>query len=188
MLHVILQYLSHIFPHTTGRLAYWHSLLFYDNTGLFDLHNIIIAILPTCMYYLDVLAYAGNHNDQNDHEVLLEPRPSPLRTLNDCTAHWLVVHGTLNLIATLDLALRASGFWGKILLAIDLIVEKNLVFLATRIIFFAVGVFVVAAIEKSPFVEDLFIMAWVAIKVVLFDEQDPIEADFDDDDDDDEAP
>ena len=173
MLQTILQYLSLIFPHTSARLAYWRFLLLYDDTGLLDPRNAVIAILPACIYFLDI--FLGGD------EVPFEDGPGTLGILNDCIKYGLCVHVIFNTIVALDLVLRASGSWSKILLAVDLLVESHLVLLASLIVFFSVGLFVSTALEGFPFVEDLFKAIWMWIKFDILNFEEPVEVDFEDD-------
>ena len=173
MLQTILRYLSLNFPHTSARLAYWRFLLFYDDTGLLDPRNAVIAILPACIYFLDI--FLGGE------EMPFEDGPGTWGILNDCIIYGLCVHVIFNTIVALDLVLRASGSWSKILLAVDLLVESHLVLLASLIVFLSVGLFVSAALEGFPFVEDLFKAIWMWIKFDILNFEEHIEVDFEDD-------
>lgn len=173
MLQTILRYLSFSFPHTSARLAYWRFLLFHDNTGLLDPRNAIIAILPTCIYFLDI--FLGGD------DLPFEDGPVTLGMLSDCILYGLCVHVIFDTIVALDLVLRASGFWSKILLAVDLLVESHLVLLASLIVFISVGFFVSAAIEGFPFVVDLFNAFWMWIKFDILNFEENIEVNFEDD-------
>ena len=187
MLQTILRYLTHIFPHTSARLAYWHFLLFYDDTGLLDLHNLVIAILPTCIYFLDIAAYVWAGNDDDDDETPFERRGS-LRVLNDGIRYWLLITRILELICGLDLVLRASGFWGRIMLAVDLAVESHLLLLANFMFSLSVGFFIGAALRGFSYVKDVLTMVWIILDMLWMDfndeilnRQEPIEADFEED-------
>ena len=173
MLQTILRYFSLNFPHTSARLAYWRFLLFYDDTGLLDPRNAVIAILPACIYFLDV--FLGGD------EVLFENGPGTLGILTDCIIYGLCVHLIFDTIVALDLVLRASGSWNKVLLAVDLLAESNLVLLASLIVFLSVGLFVSAALEGFPFVEDLFNAIWMWIKFDILNFEEPIAVDFEGD-------
>ena len=173
MLQTILRYLSLNFPHTSARLEYWRFLLFYDDTGLLDPRNAVIAILPTCIYFLDI--FLGGDEEP------FEDGPGTLGTLSDCMIYGLCVHVILEAIVALDLVLRASGSWSKTLLAVDLLVESQLVLLASLIVFLSVGLFVSVALEGFPFVVDLFNALWMWIKVDILNFEEPIEVDFEDD-------
>ena len=142
MLQTILQYFSVNFPHTSARLAYWRSLLLYDDTGLLDPRNAVIAILPACIYFLNI--FLGGD------DVPFEDEPGTLGILSDCIIYGLCVHVIFDTIVALDLVLRAPGFWSKILLAVDLLAESQLVLLASLIVFLSVGLFVSAALEGFP--------------------------------------
>ena len=173
MLQTILRYFSLNFPHTSARLAYWRFLLFYDDTGLLDPRNTVIAILPACIYFLAI--FLGGD------EVIFEDGPGNWSILTDCIIYGSCVHVIFDTIAALDLVLRTSGSWNKILLSVDLLVESNLVLLTSLIVFLSVGLFVSAAIEGFPFVEDLFNAIWMWIKFDILHFEEPIAVDFEDD-------
>ena len=169
MLQTILRYFSLSFPHTSARLAYWRFILLYDDTGLLDPRNAVIALLPTCIYFL---------------EIFLEDRPRTSGILNNCIVYGLFMHVIFDVVVALDLVLRASGSWSKILLAVDLLVESSLVLLASLIVFLSVGLFVTAALEGFPFARDLFlsIVCWMLVvffEILGFEE--PIEVDLEED-------
>ena len=151
MLQATLQYFSLAFPHTFVRLAYWHFLLSHDNTGLLDPHSMILAILPCCIYHINEIAANRTFADDDD-EAPLEFRPGPFRVINGCITYWFLMYKARDLVAALDVVLRASGFGSKILLAIDLFVESTLVLLAKTTFFISVGLFVGAALEGFPYV------------------------------------
>ena len=173
MLQTILRYFSLNFPHTSARLAYWRFILFYDDTGLLDPRNTVIAILPTCIYFLKSLL--------GGDEVPFEDGPGTLGILNDCITYGLCVHVIFDTIVALDLVLRCSGSWSKILLAVDLLLESHLVLLASLIVFFSVGLFVSAMLDGFPFVADLLNAVWMWIKFDILNFEEPIEVDFEDD-------
>ena len=173
MLQAILRQYSLNFPHTSARLAYWRSLLFYDDTGLLDPRNAVIAILPACIYFLDI--FLGGD------DVPFEDGTGTLGILSDCIIYGLCVHVIFDTIVALDLLLRAPGFWTKILLAVDLLVESQLVLLASLIVFLFVGLFVSAALEGFPFVVDVFKALWMWIKFDILNFEERIEVDFEDD-------
>ena len=178
MLQTILQYFSFFFPHTFARLAHWHLLLFYDKAGLLDHHDIVIAILPTCIYHTVSFARDHVHLDDDDDEGPLENQLGPFRVVNECIAYGSFVYKVFDLAAAVELLLRTSGFCGKTLLAIDLLVENALVFLAKFIFFVSVGVVVGAALEGFPYVEDLTIAVWMSIKLGIFTLEEPLREGF----------
>lgn len=174
MLQTILLYLSRAFPYTSARLSHWHFLLYYDHTRRLDFQSTIIAILPTCIYFLGALA----RNDNDDNEEDPRHRPGPFRLLSDYVRYCTYIYNAINTIAGLDLVLRASGFWGKILLAMDLFVESHLVVLANFILFFSVGIFVGTALEGLPLLMDLILNLWILVEYIIYPPQEPLEADF----------
>lgn len=174
MLQTILQYLSCVFPYTSARLSHWHLILCYYHTRLFDFQSTVIAILPTCIYFLG--AIARNYNDDNEEDP--RHRPGPFRLLSDYVRYCTFIYNAINTIAGLDLVLRASGFWGKILLAMDLFVESHLVLLAEFILFFSVGIFVGTLLEGLPLLMDLVLHLWTLVEYIIHPPQEPIEADF----------
>ena len=178
MLQTILQYFSFFFPHTFARLAHWHLLLFYDKAGLLDHHDIVIAILPTCIYHTVNFARDRVHLDDDDDEGPLENQLGPFGVVNECITYGSVVYKVFDLVAAVELLLRTSGFCGKTLLAIDLLVENALVFLAKFIFFLSVGVVVGAALEGFPYVEDLTIAVWTSIKLGIFTLEEPLQEGF----------
>ena len=171
MLQTILRCLALNFPHTSARLAYWRFLLFYDDTGLLDPRNAVIAILPACIYFLDMLLHEGD-------ELPFEDGPGTLGFLNYWIIYGLCMHVIFDTTVALDLVLRTSGCWGKILLAIDLLVESHLVLLASLIVFLSIGLFVSAALDGFPFVEDLFNAIWMWIKYDILNFEEHIEVGF----------
>ena len=173
MLQTILRYLLLNFPHTSARLAHWRFLLFHDDTGLLDPRNAVIAILPACIYFLDI--FLGGD------ELPFDDGPGTLGVLSDCILYGLCVHFISDTIVALDLVLRASGSWSKILLAVDLLVEGHLRLVASLIVFLSVGLFVSAALEGLPFVVDLFDAFWMWIKFDILNFEENIEVNFDDD-------
>ena len=178
MLQTILQYFSFFFPHTFARLAHWHLLLFYDKAGLLDHYDIITAILPACIYHTVNFARDRVHLDDDDDEEPLENQPGPFRAVNECITYGSFVYKVFDLVVAVELLLRTSGFCGKTLLVIDLLVENTLVFLAKFIFFVSVGVFVGAALEGFPYVEDLTIAVWTSIKLGIFTLEEPLEEGF----------
>lgn len=177
MLQTILQYFSLVFPHTFARLAHWYLLLFYDNTELLDLHTVILAILPYCIYSINNFAAARHFrdDDDDDDERHQEPRPGPFRVINERIECWFWVYKAFDLVAGLDDVLRASGFCGKVLLAIDLFVEGTLVLLAKMLFFTSVGIFVGAALEGFPWLHHFFISVWIVLRILILDLQDLLE-------------
>ena len=173
MLQTILRYLSLNFPERSARPADWRFLLLHDDNGLFDTRNAVIAILPTCIYFLDILL--------GGDDLPFDDGPGTLGVLSDCILYGLCVHVICNTIVALDLVLRASGSWSKILLAVDLLVESHLVLVASLIVFLSVGLFVSAALEGFPFVVDLFHAFWMWIKFDILNFEEHIQVDFDDD-------
>ena len=178
MLQTILQHFSLFFPHTFARLAHWHLLYFYDNAGLFNPHDVIIAILPICIYHTLNFAQDNFYLDDDDGEDPLEIRPGPFRVITEYIQYWSFVYTLFELVAAVELVLRTSGFCGKTLLAIDLLVENTLVFLAKFIFFLSVGVFVGAVLEGFPYVEALIIAVWTSMKLGIFTLEEPLEEDF----------
>ena len=178
MLQTILRYFSLVFPHTCARLAYWHLLLFYNNTGLLDLHNVILAILPCCIIFINNFAADRHFRDDNDDdddddddERHQEPRPGPFRVINECIPYWFWVYKTLDLVAGLNDVLRASGFCGKVLLAIDLCMEGTLVLLAKWLFFTSVGLFVGGTLEGFSYVKRFFLSVWVLLQLYILELQ-----------------
>lgn len=174
MLQPILQFFSRIFPYTYARLSHWYLVLCYDHTRLFDFQSTVIAILPTCIYFLGALA----RNYYNDNEENPRRRPGPFRLLSDNVRYCTFIYNAINTIAGLDLVLRASGFWGKTLLAMDLFVESHLVVLANFVLFFSVGIFVGTLLEGLPFLMDLILHLWIRVEYIIHPPPEPVEADF----------
>ena len=167
MMSTILQILSTAFPYTCARLAHWHLLLSYDDTGLLDPQNMTLAILPSCIYYIHGIAAARNvHNDDDDDEPW-EDRPGPFRAISHCLRYWFFVYKAFDLVAALDVVLRAPGFWGKALLAMDLLVECTLVLVAKVIFIVSVGLFVGAALGGFPFLEAFFTSLWMFVQLEI---------------------
>lgn len=117
-------------------------------------------------------------NDIDDNEEDPRHRPGPFRLLSDYVRYCTYIYNAINTIAGLDLVLRASGFWGKILLAMDLFVESHLVVLANFILFFSVGIFVGTALEGLPLLMDLILNLWILVEYIIHPPQEPLEADF----------
>ena len=182
MLKPILQYFSVVFPNTFTRLAHWHLLFLDDNNVPLDLQSLIMAILPTCVFIIYGLAAArriredDNGEDDND-EDLPEYSLGPFSVLIDCIEYWVVVYKAFDVVAALDVVLRASGFFGKVLLAIDLLIEGTLVLLAKLTFFVLVGVFVGAAFEGFPFVKDFCITVWMYVQIVILNKRPEAPAD-----------
>lgn len=174
MLQTILRFLSLNFPHTSDRLAYWRFLLFYDDTGLLHPRNAVVAILPACIYFLDMLLHGGD-------DVPVENGLGALSSLDDCIIYGLCIHAIFDTIVALDLVLRTSGSWSKILLAIDLLVESHLVLLASFVVFLSIGLFVSAALDGFPFVTALLNVIWAWIKFDILNFEQHIEVDIEDD-------
>lgn len=179
MFQTILRYLSLVFPHTFTRLAHWHLLLFYDNTGLLDLPTVILAILPSCIHCVYGFAAAHHfHDDDDDDDDGVGPqelRRGAFRVINDCLRYWFLVYKAFDLVAALEAVLRAPGFYGKVLLAIDLFVEGILVLLAKLGFFASVGIFVGAAFGGSPWLKRFFISVWMFLQFIILDLQDHLE-------------
>ena len=164
MVQAILQTLSLVFPHTFARLArYWH-LLFDDNSALLDPQNVILATLPFCIYLTQHIAAIRHYHDDGTDGPLPEGRLGPFRVINDCISYWFLVYKAFDLVAALGVVLRAPGFCGKALLAIDLLVEGILVFLAKIMFFVAVGLLVFAALEGFPFMMAVVMSLWEIIQ------------------------
>ena len=72
-----------------------------------------------------------------------------------------LVYKALDLLAALKTVLKASGFWRKAMLAIDLFVKGTLVLLAKRVFFASVGVFVGVALEGLPYAKRVLILSWM---------------------------
>ena len=85
------------------------------------------------------------------------------------------MYKAFDIVAALDVVLRASGFFGKVLLAIDLLTEGILVLLAKLTFFVLVCVFVGAAFEGFPFVRDFCMAVWMYVQIVILTIQKIIE-------------
>lgn len=149
MLQIILQYFTLFLPHTFARLARWHVLLFYDNTGLLDLQNMILVTLPISIHFALRLAAAYRFRDDD------------LRLVKDCMRYGYLVYKALDLLAAMKTVLKASGSWRKAMLAIDLFVEGTVALLAKRILFASVGVVVGVALEGLPYAKRFLILGWM---------------------------
>ena len=149
MLQTILQCFSPFLPHTFARLAHWHVLLFYDNTGLLDLQNVILVTLPISLHF--ILRFAAAYRLREDD----------LRVVKDCMKYGYMVYKALDLLAVLKIVLKESGAWRKAMLAIDLFVEGTLTLLAKRIVFASVNVVVGAALEGLPYAKRFLILGWM---------------------------
>ncbi|KAM0795303.1 hypothetical protein BDR22DRAFT_614516 [Usnea florida] len=149
MLQTIIQYFALFLPHTYARLAHWHILLFYDNIGLFDLQSVILVTLPFSIHI--ILRFAAAYRLREDD----------LRVVKDFMRYGYLVYKALDLLAVLKIVLKASGFWRKAMLAIDLFVECTLVLLAKRVVFASVGVSVRVALESLPYAKKLMISSWM---------------------------
>ncbi len=160
MLRTILQYFSFVFPQTFARLAHWYNFLVYGDTELFHL---IISILPTCIYCIDVYVDRNAHID-DDAEELPENRPGPFRVINQCMKFWFLVYKAFDLLTALDLVFRASGFFRKLLLAMDLVMEFIMVLVVKTIFIVSISVFVGAAFEGFPYIKDFFTGVWMSLQ------------------------
>ena len=149
MLQAILQCFSLFLPHTFARLAHWHCLLLYDNTGLLDLQTVILFTLPISIHF--ILRFAAAYRLREDD----------LRVVKDYMRYGYLVYKALDLLAALKIVLEASGFSRKATLVIDLIVEGILVLLAKRIVFASVGVVAGVALEGLPYAKRLLILGWM---------------------------
>lgn len=179
MLQIILQYFALFLPHTFARLAHWHVLLFYKNTRLLDLQNVILVTLPISIHFILRFAVAYRLREDN------------LRVVKDCMRYGYLVYKALDLLAALKTVLKASGFWRKAMLAIDLFVEGALTLLAKRIVFASVGVFVRVALDGLPYAKRLMILGWMLfislyrfsrmfVRAVFFELHDYLEEIFED--------
>ena len=166
MPETILYYFSLIFPHTSRRLAHLRLLLFYDDS-LFGSQYMIFAMLPTCILFAHGFAAANQFRDNDDNQVPPYLRPGAFRVINDCLRHWAFVYRLFELIAALDVVLREPGFCGKFLVAIDLLMDRILIYLAKTILFYSVGLFVGIALEGFPFLKRFIFSVWVAIQLYL---------------------
>ena len=164
MLRTILQYFSVIFPQTFARLAHWYNFLVYGDTDLFDL---IISILPTCIYFIVDVYLGRNVRIDDDAEELPENRPGSFRTINHCMKFWFFVYKAFDLLVALDLVLRASGFFRKLLLAMDLVMECTMVLVAKTLFMISISVFVGAAFEGFPYIEDFFTVVWMCLQDLI---------------------
>ena len=97
MLQTILQCFSLFLPHTFARLAHWYVLLFYDNTGLLDLQNVILVTLPISIHF--GLRFAAAYRLREDD----------LRVVKDCMKCGYMVYKALDLLAVLKIVLKESG-------------------------------------------------------------------------------
>ena len=88
-------------------------------------------------------------------------REGDLRVVRDFMRYGYLVYKALDLLAALNIVLKASGFWCKAMLAIGLFEEGTLVLLARRIVFVSVGVFVRVALEGLPYAKRLMILSWM---------------------------
>ena len=149
MLQTILQHFSLFLPHTFARLAHWHVLLFYDDTGLLDLQNLIFVTLPISIHF--ILRFAAAYRLREDD----------LRLVKDCMRYGYLLYKVLDLLAALKIVLVASGFWRKAMLVIDLIVEGTLTLLAKRILFASISVVVSVTLEGLPYAKRFFIFGWM---------------------------
>lgn len=120
----------------------------------------ISSIVPTCIYFIDSSAAArhfrDDDNDDND-EGPPERRHGPFLVINDCLKYWFILYKVFDLVAALDLVVRASGLCGKALLAIDLFVKIILILVAKVFFPLSVRLFVGAALEGFPYLNDFFI-------------------------------
>ena len=167
MLQTILQYFSLVFPHTFARLAHWH-LVFHDNTVLLDPQNVILAILPFCIYQIEGFAIEDHHprDDRDDEQPLGHP-PGPFRVLSNNIRFWFFVYKAREVLAALDIVLRTPGLWSKVLVAIDLAVEGTLVLLAKMVFSVSVGLFVGVAFDGLPFLTGFFVSVWMFLRTCL---------------------
>lgn len=170
MLLNLLGYFPFVFPHTSARFAHWY-LLTHHNTELLDLHTLIVSILPTCIYIINL--FASRHvNFIDDDEELLGNHAGPLRTINDCIQFWFFVYKAFDIMAALDLVFSASGFCRRVLLMVDLIVEGTVVLVAKAIFFLAVSLFVGAAFQGFPFVKKFCIGVLLFLRLLVLDLRD----------------
>lgn len=167
MLQTILQCFSLVFPHTFARLAHWH-LVFHDNTVLLDPQNVILAILPYCLYQIDGFAIEDHHpHDDRDDEQPPEHPPGPFRVLHNNIKFWFFVYKARELVAALDIVLRTPGICGKALVAIDLAMEGTLVLLAKIVFFVSISLFVGVTFEGLPFLAGFFVSVSVFLQTCL---------------------
>lgn len=168
MLQTILQNFSLFFPRTFARLAHW-NLVFHDNTMLLDPQNVILAILPICLFYIEGFAIDNRHrHDDRDDEQPPGHLPGYFRLLHENIRYWYFVYTALELAAALDIVLGTSGFCAKALLAIDLAVEGTLVSLARIVFILSIGLFVSVAFDGFDgflFLGGFFISAWMSLQL-----------------------
>ena len=168
MLLTILGYIPSVFPHTSARFAHWYLLFSYHDTELLDLQTLIVAILPTCIYIINL--FATRH--VGDDEEFLEDRPGPFRAINNCIQFWFFVYKAFDIMAALNLVSSASGFCRGALLMVDLIVEGTMVLVAKAIFFLSVSLFVGAALHGFPYVKRFFIGGLIFLRLFVLDLRD----------------
>ena len=82
------------------------------------------------------------------------------------------------LIAALDVVLRASGFCGKALVTLDLFMEHNLFYLVELLFYQFIGLLIGVALEGFPYVKRFFVTIWVTVQLALQDIRDDVRDDF----------
>ena len=76
------------------------------------------------------------------------------------------------LVAALDVVLRASGFCGKALVTLDLFMEHNLFYLVQSLFYQFIALLIGVALEGFPYVKRFFVTIWVTVQLALQDIRD----------------